>query len=74
MPWFANPKGRATGLVHLPDGQISHLAVQPLREKYSAFAVGQINSTTPAIPCPQDGRFAVVTDVGLGMRWTRMRA
>ena len=25
----------------------------------------------PAIPFPQEGRFAVVTDVGSGMRWTR---
>jgi hypothetical protein len=57
----------------LPDGQISHLAVQPLREKYSASAVGQINPTTPAIPSHTEGRIAIVTDVGCGMRWTRMR-
>jgi hypothetical protein len=25
----------------------------------------------PAVPLPQEGRFAVVTDVGSGMRWTR---
>jgi hypothetical protein len=25
----------------------------------------------PAILLPQEGRFAVVTDVGSGMRWTR---
>jgi hypothetical protein len=23
------------------------------------------------VPCPQEGRFAIVTDVGCGMRWTR---
>jgi len=23
------------------------------------------------VPCPQEGRFAVVTDVGCGMRWTQ---
>jgi hypothetical protein len=25
------------------------------------------------VPCPQEGRFAIVTDVGCGMRWTRRR-
>jgi hypothetical protein len=25
----------------------------------------------PTVPLPQEGRFAVVTDVGSGMRWTR---
>ena len=33
-------KGRA-----LPDGQISHLAVQPLSQKYFARPVGQISGT-----------------------------
>ena len=45
--------------------------VQPLREKYSASPQTQITSTTPAVSFPQEGRFAVVTDVGSGMRWTR---
>ena len=27
----------------------------------------------PAVPFPQEGRFAVVTDVGSGMRWTQRR-
>ena len=27
----------------------------------------------PAVPPPQEGRIAIVTDVGSGMRWTRMR-
>jgi hypothetical protein len=44
--------------------------VQMAREKYFAFAVGQIISRTPAVSRPQEGRFAVVTDVGRGMRWT----
>jgi hypothetical protein len=47
--------------------------VKPRNQKYSAFAAGQISATTPAIPCPQEGRFAIVTDVGCGMRWTRQR-
>jgi hypothetical protein len=31
------------------DGQISEFAVQPLSQKYFAFRVGQITSTTPAV-------------------------
>ena len=52
----------------MPDGQISRRlcrsAVQPLREKYSAGPVGQINFRTPAIH-PTEGRIAIVTDAGL---------
>ena len=56
--------------VILPDGQISHLAVQPCLQKYSASPPTQINSRTSAIPSHTEGRFAIVTDVGCGMRWT----
>src|SRR4051812_44016493 len=48
------------GATNLHDGQIP------------AYPVGQITAKTPAVSCPQEGRFAVVTDVGRGMRWTRM--
>ena len=51
----------------LPVGSFS---VQPLREKYFASPQTQITSKTPAVSFPQEGRFAVVTDVGSGMRWT----
>jgi len=34
--------------------------------------VGQIRSSFPRIPCPHEGRIAIVTDVGHRMRWTRM--
>src|SRR6266436_4231821 len=47
--------------------------VKPRNKKYSAFALGQISARTSAVPCPQEGRFAIVTDVGCGMRWTRQR-
>jgi len=57
----------------LPDGQISHLAVQPRLQKYSASPPTQINSKSSAIPSRTEGRFAIVTDVGHGMRWTRQR-
>ena len=31
----------------------------------------QIRTIIHAIPCSQEGRFAIVTNVGRGMRWTR---
>ena len=36
-----------------------------------ACGVGQITSIFSPIPPPQEGRIAIVTDVGSGMRWTR---
>src|SRR5216684_6398483 len=47
--------------------------VQPLCEKYFRFRLTQIRCISKPVPCPQEGRFAVVTDVGHGMRWTRGR-
>jgi hypothetical protein len=45
--------------------------VQTDSEKFPAFAVGQISASTPAIPSHTEGRIAIVTDVGYGMRWTQ---
>src|SRR3954469_18805498 len=45
--------------------------VQPFAQKYSASRSPQITPTTPAIPRPQEGRIAIVTDVGCGERWPR---
>ena|SRR5438445_11754964 len=45
--------------------------VQPSHKKYSASHSPQITPTTPAIPRPQEGRIAIVTDVGCGERWPR---
>ena len=42
-------------------------------QKYFASPVGQIISTNSRHPTPPEGRFAIVTDVGHGMRWTRQR-
>jgi hypothetical protein len=36
------------------------------REKYSAFAVGQISASTAAVSRPHEGRIAIVTT-----RWAR---
>src|SRR6516165_8614466 len=45
--------------------------VQSSRQKYFASRLPQISGYLPFIPHPQEGRFAVVTDVGSGMQWTR---
>ena len=37
-----------------------------------ACSVGQITGTYPRIPRPNEGRFAIVTNVGRGERWTRV--
>jgi hypothetical protein len=52
----------------LPDGQISSsadaAAVQPLSQKYSALAVGQIISTNSRHPVPQRGALRNVINAG----------
>jgi hypothetical protein len=47
------------------------LHVQPCSQKYLSFHLTQITGLSRAIPFPIEGRFAIVTDVGFGMRWTR---
>ena len=46
--------------------------VQSHFQKYSASPLTQITSISAAVPPHTEGRFAIVTDVGSGMRWTRM--
>jgi hypothetical protein len=48
--------------------------VQPHIKKYSAFSLPQISGISAAVPPPLEGRFAIVTNVGRGMRWTPARA
>ena len=59
----------------MPDGQITRVAdggcVQPLFQKFFRFLLTQITCISLAIPAHTEGRFAIVTDVGHGMRWTR---
>src|ERR1700761_1652296 len=57
----------------LPDGQISDFPAEPPCEKYFAFRFGRNSSRGIAVPASPEGRFAIVTDVGCGMRWTRSR-
>jgi hypothetical protein len=49
------------------------LAVQSSLQKYFVSPVGQIISTNSRHPTPPEGRIAIVTDVGVRMRWTRQR-
>ena len=46
--------------------------VQSCFKKYSASSLPQIRFRSLAIPSHTEGRFAIVTDVGHGMRWTLM--
>jgi len=47
------------------------LPVQISRQKFSGFHHPQITGISIAVSFPQEGRLAIVTDVGSGMRWTR---
>jgi hypothetical protein len=62
-------QARASG--DLPDGLFDDWAVQSSCEKFFASPFGRNRNRATHIPCPQEGRIAIVTDVGCGMRWTR---
>jgi hypothetical protein len=55
----------------VPDGQITEFGVKPSLQKYSAFGSGRNSNRANPVPRPPEGRFAIVTNVGCGMRWTR---
>src|SRR5216683_5165538 len=65
--------GSRSDCTDLPVGRRSDFPVESRLQKYFCFRTPQITSTTPAIPSHQEERFAIVTDVGCGMRWTRQR-
>jgi len=50
----------------VPGGQIADTPVQPLLQKYFGSLQTQITCLFPVIPHPQEGRIAIVTDVGRG--------
>ena len=68
--WKAAGGGKSSNGAAMPDGQITAFPVQPQFEKYFAFAPGRNTFNTPAVPSPIEGRFAIVMNVGCGMRWT----
>jgi hypothetical protein len=58
------------------DGQITsdfQKSCQARNQKYFCFRPTQIRCISPDVPFPLEGRIAIVTDVGDGMRWTRER-
>jgi hypothetical protein len=55
----------------LPRRANHRLSVQPRLQKYSGSLFTQITCITLAIPAHTKGRFAIVTNVGCGMRWTQ---
>jgi len=57
----------------LPVGRFVDRGVESPLQKYFGFHTPQITSRTFRIPSHTEGRFAIVTDVGHGMRWTRQR-
>jgi hypothetical protein len=56
----------------LPVELIFRIRVKALREKYST-SVFQKYMVVCLHPAPPEGRIAIVTDVGFGMRWTCWR-
>ena len=48
------------------------VCVQPSLQKFFRSLLTQITHIFLAIPAHTEGRFAIVTDVGQGMRWTRV--
>ena len=57
---------------HAPDGQISHFLSSPSAKNIPLLRRPK-SLLYPRHPVPHKGRFAIVTDVGHGMRWTRQR-
>ena len=57
----------------MPDRQSREYRVESSRKKYFASRLGRNSFIDSVVPFPQEGRLAIVTDVGYGMRWTRQR-
>jgi hypothetical protein len=58
----------------LPDALIFRICVKYSNKKYFVFSEVRISCMTCPVPPPHEGRIAIVTDVGSGMRWTWRRA
>jgi hypothetical protein len=63
---FAHPTDSSQAATHTRHARIARRAV-------FSCAVGQITTILPRVSHPHEGRFAIVTDVGRGMRWTQRR-
>ena len=62
--------GAAKSSHDMRDVRIPAMRELPVVHIFSCF-VGQITTILPHVSLPQEGRFAIVTNVGSGMRWTR---
>jgi hypothetical protein len=58
----------------LPVGLIFRNRVNPLKGKDFSFPEVKIRRMVRTVPSPQEGRYAIVTSVGRGMRWTLWHA
>ena len=56
----------------LPDGQIGKNLSSPACKNFLLHLLSK-SVASGGVPRPQEGRIAIVTDVGFGMRWTRGR-
>jgi hypothetical protein len=65
--------GEAAHELICPTGARRKILSSPLRKNISLPRLVETALWSRTVPCPQEGRFAVVTDVGRGMRWTRRR-
>jgi hypothetical protein len=61
------------GATDLPDGLDWRFAVQSFLRKFFTSPLGRNSFIDSSHPVPREGRIAIVTDVGCGMRWTRQR-
>jgi hypothetical protein len=69
MPWLAERQRT----VICPTGKSPISLSSPPRKNISLSPSGKSSLEVCAIPASLEGRIAIVTDVGLGMRWTRQR-
>ena len=63
------PRNKRIPLSHPQSAQVICPSCQSVAGIF-ACDVGQITGIFPRVPYPHEGRFAIVTDVGCGMRWT----
>jgi len=49
----------------LPGELFARIAVQPSKKKYFVSRMGRNSNRASLVPYPQEGRFAIVTNVGL---------
>ena len=64
-------RGEVKQRTDLPDRHSVDSSVQPFPQKYFASSPGRNTFKPHAVPPSHEGRIAIVTDVGCGMRWTR---